>query len=121
MSLLDFDANRSTLRRQAAEATTISESPGTWALSTAAAAISTAKKKGDNAAYKELASLIKQQIRNIEWGGDWRTFIDLPHYQLATGKSAAQIRTTRCPDSHYLRSRQTALVSDLFSAASMNQ
>jgi peptidoglycan LD-endopeptidase CwlK len=52
------------------------------------------KQKGDEAAYKELASLIKQQIINIEWGGDWRTFIDLPHYQLATGKSAAQVRAT---------------------------
>jgi peptidoglycan L-alanyl-D-glutamate endopeptidase CwlK len=52
------------------------------------------KKKADETAYKDLASLIKQSIGNIEWGGDWRSFVDLPHYQLATGKSADQVRTT---------------------------
>jgi peptidoglycan L-alanyl-D-glutamate endopeptidase CwlK len=52
------------------------------------------KQKGDDAAYKELAALIKQQITKIEWGGDWKSFVDLPHYQLATGKSADQVRLT---------------------------
>ena len=52
------------------------------------------KKKSDQVAYADLASLIKQNIPNIEWGGDWRTFVDPPHYQLATGKSADQVRTT---------------------------
>jgi peptidoglycan L-alanyl-D-glutamate endopeptidase CwlK len=51
-------------------------------------------KKGDEDAYREFASFIKPHIGNIEWGGDWRTFIDLPHYQLATGKSADQVRAT---------------------------
>ena len=50
--------------------------------------------ESDEEAYKELASLAKQQLENIEWGGDWHTFTDLPHYQLATGKSADQVRTT---------------------------
>ncbi|WP_213803115.1 M15 family metallopeptidase [Granulicella sp. dw_53] len=37
------------------------------------------KNKGDEDTYKEFASLIKQHIGNIEWDGDWRTFVDLPH------------------------------------------
>lgn len=52
------------------------------------------KTKGDDVAYKDLAALIKTKVDKIEWGGDWKTFVDLPHYQLATGKSADQVRVT---------------------------
>lgn len=52
------------------------------------------KTKGDDAAYKEFATFIKEKVANIEWGGDWKSFVDLPHYQLATGKSADVVRTT---------------------------
>ncbi len=52
------------------------------------------KTKGDDAAYKDLAALVKEKRTGIEWGGDWKSFIDLPHYQMATGKSADAVRTT---------------------------
>ncbi len=52
------------------------------------------KTKGDDDAYQELGALIKEKMTDIEWGGDWKTFVDLPHYQLATGKSADVVRTT---------------------------
>jgi peptidoglycan L-alanyl-D-glutamate endopeptidase CwlK len=29
----------------------------------------------------------------LEWGGNWKTFTDRPHYQLATNKDVAQVRT----------------------------
>lgn len=29
---------------------------------------------------------------DIEWGGDWKSFKDFPHYQLKTGKSISSIR-----------------------------
>lgn len=50
------------------------------------------KQKGDNDAYKKLALFVKPQLATIEWGGDWKSFVDLPHYQLATGKSADNVR-----------------------------
>ncbi len=28
----------------------------------------------------------------LEWGGDWATFVDKPHYQLATGLSVTELR-----------------------------
>ena len=28
----------------------------------------------------------------LEWGGQWRTFVDLPHYQLRTGNTVAVVR-----------------------------
>ncbi len=29
---------------------------------------------------------------DLEWGGDWTTFVDRPHYQLATGMPLAELR-----------------------------
>lgn len=43
-------------------------------------------------AYIELGAFIKANVRGLEWGGDWKSFKDRPHYQLATGKSENQIR-----------------------------
>jgi peptidoglycan LD-endopeptidase CwlK len=28
----------------------------------------------------------------LEWGGDWRSFVDKPHFQLETGRTLAQVR-----------------------------
>ncbi len=28
----------------------------------------------------------------LEWGGDWKSIVDNPHFQLKTGKSMAQLR-----------------------------
>lgn len=33
--------------------------------------------------YREIAGWLKAQGAPIEWGGDWRTFKDLDHFQLA--------------------------------------
>jgi peptidoglycan L-alanyl-D-glutamate endopeptidase CwlK len=49
--------------------------------------------KSEQKAYADVAKLVKQQIPGLEWGGDWDSFEDPPHYQLATGKSLKQVRT----------------------------
>ncbi|BCK75962.1 hypothetical protein AA0242T_1941 [Acetobacter aceti NRIC 0242] len=46
----------------------------------------------DERAYQHLAAVAKAEISEIEWGGDWTSFVDPPHYQLKTGKSAKEIR-----------------------------
>lgn len=44
-------------------------------------------------AYSELAALIKANVPGLEWGGDWKSFKDPPHYQVSTGgKSIKQVR-----------------------------
>jgi peptidoglycan L-alanyl-D-glutamate endopeptidase CwlK len=48
--------------------------------------------KKEDKAYVDLGNLIKANVPGIEWGGDWTSFVDKPHYQLATGKSVSQIR-----------------------------
>lgn len=49
--------------------------------------------KGDEQAYIDLAQAVKVSVPGIEWGGDWKSIVDRPHYQLATGKTLAQVRT----------------------------
>lgn len=46
----------------------------------------------EDKAYADLARTVKAAVPDIEWGGDWRSFKDMPHYQLSTGKSVAQCR-----------------------------
>ena len=48
--------------------------------------------KKEDKAYVDLGALIKAGVAGVEWGGDWTTFVDKPHYQLATGKSVKEIR-----------------------------
>lgn len=43
-------------------------------------------------AYADLGKLIKAKVLKVEWGGDWTKFKDMPHYQLATGKSVSECR-----------------------------
>lgn len=51
-------------------------------------------KKGDDAAYADLGALAKAKVADLEWGGDWTSFVDPPHFQLSTGgKSTTQVRT----------------------------
>jgi len=38
------------------------------------------------------AGAIGREVVGLEWGGDWRSFKDKPHYQAATGLSLPQIR-----------------------------
>jgi hypothetical protein len=41
--------------------------------------------------FKELGALVKERAAvlgiPIEWGGDWKKFVDLPHYQLKEEKN----------------------------------
>jgi len=46
----------------------------------------------EETAYKNLGDHIKAQINGIEWGGDWKSFVDRPHYQCKTDKSTSQVR-----------------------------
>jgi len=46
----------------------------------------------EDKAYVELGGFIKANVPGLEWGGDWKGFVDKPHYQLATGKSVVQVR-----------------------------
>jgi peptidoglycan L-alanyl-D-glutamate endopeptidase CwlK len=48
--------------------------------------------KKEDKAYTDLGALIKSNVAGLEWGGDWTSFKDKPHYQLATGKSVAECR-----------------------------
>ena len=42
------------------------------------------------APFKLVAGAMKQAAKElgvkITWGGDWKTFVDLPHYQIEVGK-----------------------------------
>lgn len=46
----------------------------------------------EDKAYADLAALVKPKMPEIEWGGDWVSFKDAPHYQLKTGKTTAEVR-----------------------------
>lgn len=41
--------------------------------------------------YADAGAIARAQ--GLEWGGDWRSFTDEPHFNLLTGKSIAQLRT----------------------------
>lgn len=44
-------------------------------------------------AYLDLAAYIKARVSGLEWGGDWKSFKDDPHFQYATGLTLAQTRS----------------------------
>jgi peptidoglycan L-alanyl-D-glutamate endopeptidase CwlK len=47
------------------------------------------------APYEEAAALgLTDATLAIEWGGNWISFVDRPHYQLAVGMSIAELRTS---------------------------
>lgn len=48
----------------------------------------------EEAAYVGLSTKIKANVPGLEWGGDWKSIIDQPHYQLASGKSLSQVRAS---------------------------
>lgn len=53
-------------------------------------------------AYEDLARLVKPSLgfrdaknpsdRLVDWGGDWKSIVDKPHYELHTGKSVSECR-----------------------------
>ncbi|HJU75620.1 MAG TPA: M15 family metallopeptidase [Gemmatimonadaceae bacterium] len=47
---------------------------------------------GNSPLYARAATVGK--VSGIEWGGDWTSFVDEPHYQLATGATLADVRTS---------------------------
>jgi peptidoglycan L-alanyl-D-glutamate endopeptidase CwlK len=47
----------------------------------------------EDKAYDDLGALVIAAVPDLEWGGQWKTFVDKPHYQLATGKSTGQVRS----------------------------
>ena len=49
--------------------------------------------KKEDKAYVGLGKVIKANVTGLEWGGDWKSFVDKPHYQLVTGKTTKQVRT----------------------------
>jgi len=44
----------------------------------------------DNAQYNKIASVGKKM--GLEWGGDWRSFKDSPHYQIKVGLTLSEMR-----------------------------
>lgn len=48
--------------------------------------------KKETKAYADLGALITSKVSGLEWGGNWKTFVDMPHYQLALGKSVKELR-----------------------------
>jgi peptidoglycan L-alanyl-D-glutamate endopeptidase CwlK len=48
---------------------------------------------GESALYSQAGAAITDAgLSDLEWGGSWVTFKDLPHYQLATGLALADLR-----------------------------
>jgi len=46
----------------------------------------------DSQAYVILGKHLKDRVPGIEWGGDWKSIKDTPHYEYATGLTMAQKR-----------------------------
>lgn len=43
-------------------------------------------------AYDDLRKLTKSKVPELDWGGDWKSMKDKPHYELKTGKTTSQVR-----------------------------
>ena len=46
---------------------------------------------GDGEEYGKAGKLGRSDM--VEWGGEWKNFVDKPHYQLRLGKQVSQLRT----------------------------
>ena len=46
---------------------------------------------GNSPLYARAAQVGK--VQGIDWGGDWTSFVDQPHYELSTGMTLAVVRT----------------------------
>ena len=46
----------------------------------------------EDKAYADFAAMVKSKVTGLEWGGDWHSFPDMPHFQAATGKTLTQVR-----------------------------
>lgn len=53
----------------------------------------TGKNRKETQAYVELSKIVMPTLcKTIEWGGNWKSIVDMPHYGLLTGKSISQVR-----------------------------
>ena len=52
----------------------------------------TGANRTEDKAYADFAALVKRDVHDIEWGGDWVSFKDAPHYQYKTGKTLDEVR-----------------------------
>lgn len=62
----------------------------------------TGANRSEEKAYEDLAKLVKPNLgfvyatktenKLLDWGGDWKSIVDKPHYELHTGKSVTQVR-----------------------------
>jgi len=52
----------------------------------------TGSTRAEEKAYTDLAAVVKAAVHGIEWGGDWSSFKDQPHYEFSTGLTIAQKR-----------------------------
>ncbi len=51
------------------------------------------KKGKEDQAYSDLARFIKNNnVNGISWGGDWKSIVDKPHYQLIAGDNVTRCR-----------------------------
>lgn len=48
--------------------------------------------RAEEKAYADFAAAVKRDVHDIEWGGDWPNFRDMPHYQHVTGRSLKEVR-----------------------------
>lgn len=49
------------------------------------------KNAKEDKTYSDLPAAAKAALPDLEWGGDWKSFKDMSHFQLKTGKSVSQI------------------------------
>jgi len=47
----------------------------------------------DSPLYKKAGPLVLAATMGVEWGGNWTTIVDEPHYQLATGLKISEVQT----------------------------
>ena len=52
----------------------------------------TGKNKKETQAYIDLSKLILPTLKSLTWGGNWKSIVDRPHYEVTTGKSITQVR-----------------------------
>lgn len=51
----------------------------------------TGDSKSEEKIYKQLAPVV--MVSDLEWGGNWTSIVDMPHYQLKLDLTLAQVRT----------------------------
>jgi peptidoglycan LD-endopeptidase CwlK len=50
------------------------------------------KNAKEDRAYDDLAAYVKNGVGGLAWGGDWKSIVDKPHYQLVAGNDVRRCR-----------------------------